>query len=366
MLTVGCLCASAQEAKTVEKYNPHWYVQAQAGMQHTLGEIDDVNSPNIQIAAGYNFNKYFGLRLAVGAWQSKGGVTVRNTEYKYKWNYVAPALTAHLDLTNALFGFNPKRIVDFGVFAGVALNIGFNNGEAADIQSFLHTTYPEIQPAQAIYMGKLWTGTKVKPVGQFGANLDFNVSRRVKIGVEANCNFLSDSYNSKRSSNVDWYFNVLAGVKVALGKTTKKVPVEPVLSATTATAVANTIEKIVEKHDTIYIEKQTPAESIRRDIFFTITKHDISSTEMKKVEDLAQYLNKYPKAKITITGYADKGTGHSAINSKYARNRAEIVAKVLKEKFGISADRITVDSKGDTEQPYSINELNRVSICIAE
>ena len=33
---------------------------------------------------------------------------------------------------------------------------------------------------------------------------------------------------------------------------------------------------------------------------------------------------------------------------------------------GVAADRITVDYKGDTVQPYTTPEENRVSICVAE
>ena len=41
------------------------------------------------------------------------------------------------------------------------------------------------------------------------------------------------------------------------------------------------------------------------------------------------------------------------------------VAEALKAK-GISSDRIAIDFKGDTVQPYSTPKENRVSICIAE
>ena len=87
---------------------------------------------------------------------------------------------------------------------------------------------------------------------------------------------------------------------------------------------------------------------------------------MPKVEDVVAYLNKYPEAKVSITGYADKGTGNPKINVGYAQKRAQMVADLLTKKFGISSSRITVDSKGDTVQPYEQNDLNRVSICIAE
>ena len=87
---------------------------------------------------------------------------------------------------------------------------------------------------------------------------------------------------------------------------------------------------------------------------------------MPKVEDVVAYLNKYPEAKVTVTGYADKGTGNPKINVGYAQKRAQMVADLLVNSYGISRSRITVDSKGDTVQPYEQNDLNRVSICVAE
>ena len=55
----------------------------------------------------------------------------------------------------------------------------------------------------------------------------------------------------------------------------------------------------------------------------------------------------------------------SYINKSLSEKRAGNVADALKAK-GITTDRIMVDSKGDTVQPYKAPEENRVSICIAE
>ena len=49
----------------------------------------------------------------------------------------------------------------------------------------------------------------------------------------------------------------------------------------------------------------------------------------------------------------------------YAKGRAENVAKALTA-AGIDAARITVDAKGDTVQPFAENDMNRVTIAIAE
>ena len=123
------------------------------------------------------------------------------------------------------------------------------------------------------------------------------------------------------------------------------------------------MEKVVYKDAPATAAKR---ETLRRDIFFVIRGSEVSKAEMPKVEEVAAYLNKYPEAKVSITGYADKKTGNPTINVGYARKRAQIVADLLVKKFGIAKDRINVDSKGDTVQPYEQNDLNRVSICIAE
>lgn len=360
MLAAGCFSASAQEATTKEVFNPHWYVQGQVGMGHTLGEIKfaDLTTINAQVAFGYQFSSVWGARLTVGGWQAKGGNELNDQTFKYDWKYVAPTLNVTFNVTNAIFGFNPNRVVDFTVFAGAGANIGFSNDKAAEVQATMHQTF-NTTPDEVNYMSYIWEGTKTRPVGQFGASVDFKVSKRVSLGIEANCNFISDKYNSKKAKNSDWYFNALAGVKVALGKTTKTVAIEP---------VAPIIQtKEIVRVDTIYIQKDVIAKDpMRRDVFFTIRGSEVSKAEMPKIEDIAAYLNKYKDATVTITGYADKGTGNPNINIKYAKNRADMVAKILIEKFGIAASRITTDSKGDAEQPYDINDLNRVSICIAK
>jgi len=48
-----------------------------------------------------------------------------------------------------------------------------------------------------------------------------------------------------------------------------------------------------------------------------------------------------------------------------SKERSAAVSAALQAK-GIAASRITTDAKGDTVQPFNVNEENRVSICIAE
>lgn len=367
LAAASCFTAYAQEeVETEYVFNPHWYVQGQFGFQHTLGEIDwaDLNSPNAQIAVGYNWTSIWGARLAVNAWQSKGGIQYRNNvpanqTFSYKWNYVAPTLDVTMNVTNLLWGFNPKRLVDFSIYAGAGVNVGFNNDDA----EILNSQFSQDMPDQADYFAYLWTGHKTRFVAQWGFNLDFRVNDRVSLGLESSYNTLSDHYNSKKASNTDWYFNTLASVKVNLGKTYTKrakklTPCEP-------TYVDREVIKEVEK--IVYRDKEVAKEGpIRRDLYFVIRGSEISTSEKVKLEEVVSYLNRNPQAKVTVTGYADKGTGNARINMKYSQARVNKVVRMLKENYNISADRISSAAKGDTEQPFAENDKNRVTILVAE
>ena len=125
-------------------------------------------------------------------------------------------------------------------------------------------------------------------------------------------------------------------------------------------------EKIVEKPVPVQPEKKSILDLYHRDIFFKINSTVIRNDEMKKVKEVAEYMKANPNTKVTLVGYADKGTGTPAINAKIAAGRAAIVTSTLIKKYGIDPSRITEDSKGDTYQPYPENDLNRVTICVVE
>ena len=378
LLALGCTAASAQEAKTVNVFNPHGYLQVQIGGQETLGEIGfgDLLSPNVQVGYGYNFNKVVGARVSLNAWQSKAGQNFLGQTYKWKWNYVAPMVDATFNLSNLFCGFNPNRVVNFGVFGGIGANIAWNNDEATTAQdnmnkaynSMLNSAYGDkVNDANKIAKAEsdlayLWTDSKVRLAARLGANVDFRVSDRVSLGLEVSANTLSDHYNSKKAGNPDWYFNALVGAKIALGKTytTKVVPAPK--------PVEKIIERIIEKPVVAPVKeevKEVAEENFRRDIFFTIGNSTIAKSQRNKISEIVTYMQENPDAKITLTGYADKGTGSAAINDKIAARRAQTVYNTLAAK-GVAKNRMIKKSMGSRVQPYSENGMNRVTICIAK
>ena len=172
---------------------------------------------------------------------------------------------------------------------------------------------------------------------------------------------LSDKFNSKKAGNADWQFNALAGFTIKFGKTSRKT--EPVYYDPTPqpAPVVKEEPKPVQEPAPVKQEKVSMTENV----FFAINSSKIRTSEEQKIEKLAEFMKNHADCKVTICGYADKQTGNTEINERLSKERAEAVAAMLKDK-GIDSQRITVDHKGDTVQPFSTMEENRVSICIAE
>ena len=394
LMLCGALTASAQEAKTEYVHNPYWYIQLQGGAQYTLGEIafKDLISPNVQVTVGRQFTPVFGARLAVNAWQSRAGIDFTDETFvgitgnattgytpttatapagttKWKWMYVAPGIDLTFNLSNLFCGYNPNRIFNFSVFAGAGANIAWgmdkdSNWENAQLLA-AHFPVSYVVGSNPENISYAWDGTKVRMFGRAGVAADFKVSDAVSLGLEVNANTLSDRYNGKKAGNWDWYFNALAGVKINLGQTytTRTIeapkPVERV--------VEKVVERVVEKPAPVVtqavVEKKEP---FRRDVFFQINKTAIAKSEAGKVQEVAEYLNANPNAKVEVTGYADIGTGNPTINKRLSKLRAESVFNALTKQYKIDASRIKVDYKGDTIQPFAKEADNRVAICIAE
>ena len=185
----------------------------------------------------------------------------------------------------------------------------------------------------------------------------------VAFNIEGNANILSDHFNSKNAGNPDWQFNVMAGLTFRFGKTYKKV--EPVLPPAPAPAPKPEPQPAPEPKPEPKPEPVVKkVEPMTQNIFFLINQSKIRTGEQAKIDQLVAYLKQNTKAKVTLTGYADAATGSKAYNARLSRLRAEAVSKALQQ-AGISADRITVDYKGDTVQPFEKVADNRVTICVA-
>lgn len=360
ILTVWCgsmtVVAQNQEGRRIKEpakvlFHPHWFMQGQAGVAHTVGEgkFGDLLSPAAAVNIGYKFTPVWGVRVGGSGWQAKGAWASPRQNYQFK--YLQANLDFMVDLSTLFCGFNSGRVFNGYLLAGAGLNAGFDNDEANRLDTQGHE------------LEYLWQGKKVRPAGRFGLGCDFRLTERLGFNIEANANLLSDRFNSKKAGNADWQLNALVGFTVKLGKAVERTaPVyydpEPVVP------VAPKEEPVAEQQPAPQPEVKK-AEPMRQDVFFALNSARIADAQRAKIDALAAYMKQHPDSKVTVTGYADRETGNPRINLTLSEKRARNVAEALKA-VGIAPDRITVDFKGDTVQPHDTPKENRVSICVAE
>lgn len=112
---------------------------------------------------------------------------------------------------------------------------------------------------------------------------------------------------------------------------------------------------------------ETVTKEIR--VLFDTNKSVIKSEYNGDIEAVAKLLTDYPTAKVEIQGHTDS-RGSAALNDKLSQSRADAVAKVLADKYGIAADRISSKGYG-AGQPVADNKTvegraqNRRTVAVA-
>lgn len=96
-------------------------------------------------------------------------------------------------------------------------------------------------------------------------------------------------------------------------------------------------------------------ETVTRDlrVLFDTNKSDVKAEYKGEIAEVAKLMKEYPTAKVEIQGHTDS-TGSDRINNPLSQARADAVAAVLVNEFGIAADRITAKGYGSS-QPVADN-----------
>ena len=364
-LAAVALGANAQSSAKYD-FSPYWTIGLQGGAATTHGEHlkwSKTISPAAAFSVGYRFSRPVGVRLHASGWEAKNGWDYEHDRINYyKWNYGQLGLDAMLDLNTIFSHYNPNRFFTVYGILGVGYIRGFKNDEA-------HTNkYTYVHPNE---MTLIWENNKLNAVsGRVGLQFDFRLAKRVSFNLEGLATTTTDKFNSKDGNNPDFLYNAYAGLKFRLGRIADGEFVS--VAAAPAPVVAPVVEEV--KEEEVMVEPApapapAPApvqvQSLTRNVFFLINSAKVRPSEIVKVNEVVNYLKQNPNAKVSITGYADRGTGNAVINSRLSKQRANAVFAEL-VKRNIAANRIIKDAKGDTVQPFAVNDQNRVVICIAE
>ena len=362
-MTAGIFQVVAQDSGKTDEFHGHWFIQVQGGIGQTVGETSfgSLISPAASFNFGYRFTPVWGLRAGIGGWQGKGAVLGPTETYRY--NYLQGNVDVTVDICSIFAGYRQSRALSPYLFAGVGLNGGFNNSEAQALSGQF--------PSDNL----LWDGSLISPAGRFGVGTGIRITDAVQFNIEVNGNFLSDRFNSKRGSAVDWQLGAVAGFTFNIGLKKHKAvrqsapaPVPaPVPEEKPAPAPTPAPEPKPEPAPVPVAEEAAPSapvfEAQKRDIFFRIGRYELRDQETGKLEELATMAKDNPETKIQVTGYADPQTGTAERNMYLSQKRAEAVASWLEDN-GVAADRIKVEYKGSEESPYGTPEENRVAVCV--
>lgn len=361
-LLVG-VSTAARAQEGVEEFYPYSFISVQGGAQATLTHYDmsKLITPQVGLSFGRYFNSKVGARLHLQGLQIKSGFKQDRydgltADMPYKFN----ALTADLDLlVNLSNVINPNRQTNhwnWNLILGWGVNYSWDYDEYNDI---IRNNYYVIAPEQC--------GTKHSSFnGRIGTQIERSLGRHFAVNLEVDANGKNDIFNLKTNDHVDWQVAAFLGLTYKFGMKKAQPKPEP------APVVEEVVEEYVapvEPAKPVVVEKKpepkpvVKEEPLKETLYYEIRITDPNSdTEINKV---AEWCKKYPEKMITVSGYADKGTGNPRINAKYAAQRADKVAKQLQKK-GIPASRITIQSYGDTVQPFADNDSNRCVIVVGE
>ena len=380
--------ASAQQSKADNslEFNPHWYIQAQGGVGYTRGEGNDFTkllSPAAGLNVGYNFSPVAGARIGVNGWQGKGYHVFQATDYSF--NFVEGYADLMFNISNLIGGYKHNRTVSFIPFFGLGGFLGLQNEKAPTLLSTNHEM-----------MRLCWDPVTPFFAARGGMDVDFRLTDKLSLNLEGVVNGTDDRFNSKDGDNIDWQIDALLGLTYRLGATTRdskayaaeKALADAIAAAAAAEEAARLAKEEAAKNaadaqkalDDAEKAREEAADAARRaaeaeaarlankyicNVFFTLDSSYIRAEEKAKLDNLAAWLQANPSTQVELVGYADVQTGNPTYNQGISDRRAKAVTKYLKTK-GISEDRIITDHKGDTVQPFAVNDQNRVVICTVE
>ncbi|MBQ9532712.1 MAG: OmpA family protein [Prevotella sp.] len=355
---VAIVMATTAFAQSSSDKYPYAFFGVQGGiMKNYSGTLPDRTwAPEAGVQLGYFFHPIAGARLSATGTKWTAEVPGQ-ADYDSKMGDIS--LDLLLNFSNILFP-NRKNLVNVIGIAGMPWQCGAKH---TYIDHYAGTIVPDYSK-----WNKGWKG---------GGMVEFDIAKHFGVNIEAGTVYMRSKVKSIEDKN-RWWPYAMAGVTYKFGFKKAKKEEEPVYQPAPAPAPAPAAKKeepkpapapapVVKKEE----PKPAPAsaaqakkeEPLKETIFFAIRESDPNAEGI--LNKVVSWCKEYPNKGITISGYADKGTGNEKVNKGYAKARAEKVAKALQDK-GIAKKRMTVNSYGDTVQPFANNDDNRCVIIVGE
>jgi len=367
---------SAQEVQNVShgtvylknKASDNWYIGLGGGTNLYFNDTENNADASIGDRLGWMG------QLEIGRWNSPnwGGRLVIDGGHIKLVNPDAARfpelnwLGGHVDLMyniiNAWGSYDPERMYSLIPYLG----IGYMYGLDAD--------WKKPNPD-----GDLFKHQNQSLTYNVGLINNFQLSSNVALFLELGWRVMQGSFDGASNPNYDYdsMFTGTAGVKFGLGGKQDFTPAE-LMDYNLINDLNSQINRLRAENEELRLRPESCPECpevqtveaetvyVPNVVFFRINSSTIDKGQQVSVYNTAEYLKANENAKVNIVAYADRQTGTPEYNFALSERRARAVADALTSEYGISSDRISIDWKGDTEQPYAENDWNRVAIFFVE
>jgi len=278
------------------------------------------------------------------------------------FTFVTPTVDVMANLTNLFRG----HAVDndwFNLvgFLGAGVNLAFSNGATNPNFWFLS--------------------------GRIGARANFNLTKNFAIYLEPAAYMTDPEFDGYRGTAfADMYTTWSLGIQYTFNRNVSSFETMTVSELDRLNRRVNENRDLIENHQdilerqqalldklgnrltspatekTVIVQKEA-ASTLPGFVRFGLDSYVIEKYEYYKITNAVDFLKANSDAKVSLIGYADRQTGNPTYNLNLSRKRVEAVKAEL-VKNGINANRITTEYRGDKEQPFGVNEWNRVVMMI--
>ncbi|MDE6542589.1 MAG: OmpA family protein [Muribaculaceae bacterium] len=319
----------ATQGYLVNNFSSNWFITLQGGVANSMTKgiarpgVGDRFAPAAGLYVGKYFSPIIGVRAGFDWFQAKG-------MNDFKLNNLGAAGDVMLNLTNWWCGYNPDRVFNASIYAGLG---GYFN--TMKVKNEWVNAHHQFLTARA------------------GLLLDFNLSRNFALGLDLRA-VGADKSVAELSNNKSVTGEILVSATYKFNKSTWNAPVvavvpefedcEPIkarlqaanariedLEAQLKACLNRPVEKVVET-------SKAPLATI----YFTIGNSTLNSVDRKVLGAVAEQIKASGKS-YTLTGWADTYTGTDAINARLRVNRAKSVEKALINN-GVPASKLTTKS----------------------
>ena len=376
-------------------FHDNLFLLGQLGISHSMsentrfGRFFDNEKLSFNVGIGKWLYPSFGVRVTAGLHPQVGRAewsisdAYPETFGNYTYNMFSGYIDGLVNFTNILLKYKEDRVFNLVGIIGFGYNhvFGFDKTKCAIMHEGLaridgkyvqRYNNPEASAKDRIIGYDVDTSSGNYFAAHIGLQGRWKVSNAWDIIGEVTFNGTDDKYNGHEYDRVyDTYFDVLVGAQFHLKDCHGRRRFHYVknLSATVLDRLAkmqdDENERLNEANMAIpeIFEKIRFNEALQTTVSFYVDRYYITDAQKKNIKSVATFLATHPDINLIVTGYADIETAYPAYNLRLSQKRAQAVYDMLVNDFHVPTNRLRIDYKGDTVQPYaSVNEWNRAVI----